>query len=188
MNRDGLTIGEGAALFLATREEGGIQLVGVGESSEAHHISAPDPEGKGAETAMRAALLDAGIAASDVAYLNLHGTGTPQNDPMECGAVARVLGGAVPCSSTKPLFGHALGAAGALEAAVCWLVLNARTGDELPLPPHLYDGERDPACAGVRLARAGERAHVGPVARVMTNSFGFGGNNCSLVLAREGQA
>jgi 3-oxoacyl-[acyl-carrier-protein] synthase-1 len=188
LNRDGLTIGEGAAFFLATREEGGIQLAGVGESSEAHHISAPDPEGKGAEIAMRGALRDAGVAASDIAYLNLHGTGTPQNDPMECGAVARVLGGDVPCSSTKPLFGHALGAAGALEAAVCWLVLNAREGDELPLPPHLYDGERDPACAGVRLARAGERAHVGAVARVMTNSFGFGGNNCSLVLAREGQA
>jgi 3-oxoacyl-[acyl-carrier-protein] synthase-1 len=184
-NRDGLTIGEGCALFLATREEGGIQLVGVGESSEAHHISAPDPEGRGAEIAMRGALADAGIAPSDVAYLNLHGTGTPQNDPMECGAVARVLAGEVPCSSTKALFGHALGAAGALEAAVCWLVLNARAGDELPLPPHLYDGARDPACAGVRLATTGEYAKVGRVARVMTNSFGFGGNNCTLVLARE---
>jgi 3-oxoacyl-[acyl-carrier-protein] synthase-1 len=184
VNRDGLTIGEGAALFLATRESGGVQLVGVGESSEAHHISAPDPEGRGAEAAMRGALADAGLAASDIAYLNLHGTGTPQNDPMECGAVSRVLGPEVPCSSTKPLFGHALGAAGALEAAVCWLVLNAREGDELPLPPHLYDGERDPACAGVRLAREGERVRVGELARVMTNSFGFGGNNCTLVLER----
>ena len=184
VNRDGLTIGEGCALFLATREEGGIQLVGVGESSEAHHISAPDPEGKGAEIAMRGALADAGLAPSDIAYLNLHGTGTPQNDPMECGAVARVLGDLVPCSSTKPLFGHALGAAGALEAAVCWLVLDARAGDELPLPPHLYDGERDPTCGGVRLAHTGEHAKVGPVARAMTNSFGFGGNNCTLVLAR----
>jgi 3-oxoacyl-[acyl-carrier-protein] synthase-1 len=187
-NRDGLTLGEGCALFLALREEGGIQLAGVGESSEAHHISAPDPEGKGAEIAMRGALADAGIAPGDVAYLNLHGTGTPQNDPMECGAVARVFGAALPCSSTKPLFGHALGAAGALEAAVCWLVLNARDGDELPLPPHLYDGQPDAACAGVRLAESGERARVGRVARVMTNSFGFGGNNCTLVLARASTA
>jgi 3-oxoacyl-[acyl-carrier-protein] synthase-1 len=187
-NRDGLTLGEGCALFLALREDGGIQLTGVGESSEAHHISAPDPEGKGAETAMRGALADAGLAPGDVAYLNLHGTGTPQNDPMECGAVARVFGDALPCSSTKPLFGHALGAAGALEAAVGWLVLNGREGDELPLPPHLYDGERDAACAGVRLAQTGERARVGRVAHVMTNSFGFGGNNCTLVLARESPA
>jgi 3-oxoacyl-[acyl-carrier-protein] synthase-1 len=188
VNRDGLTIGEGCALFLATRDEGGIQLAGVGESSEAHHISAPDPEGRGAETAMRGALADAGLAPHDIAYLNLHGTGTPQNDPMECGAVARVFGDTVPCSSTKPLFGHALGAAGALEAAVCWLVLRARENGELPLPPHLYDGARDPACTAVRLAEHGERARVGAVARVMTNSFGFGGNNCTLVMTREGRA
>jgi 3-oxoacyl-[acyl-carrier-protein] synthase-1 len=187
-NRDGLTLGEGCALFLAMRGEAGIQLAGVGESSEAHHISAPDPEGKGAELAMRRALANARLAPGEVAYLNLHGTGTPQNDPMECGAVARVFGDDVPCSSTKPLFGHALGAAGALEAAACWLVLNARSGDELPLPPHLYDGAPDPACAGVRLAHPGEHAKVGPVARVMTSSFGFGGNNCTLVLARAGFA
>jgi len=184
-NRDGLTLGEGAALFLVTRDPGGIQLLGVGESSEAHHISAPDPEGNGAETAMRGALADAGLAPADIAYLNLHGTGTPQNDPMECAAVSRVFGNALPCSSTKALIGHALGAAGAIEAAFCWLVLAGQTGDVLPLPPHVFDGERDPELAPIRLVTKGESAHVGARTRVLTNSFGFGGNNCALVLGRD---
>lgn len=184
-NRDGLTLGEGAALFLVTRDPGGIQLLGVGESSEAHHISAPDPEGNGAETAMRGALADAGLAPADLAYLNLHGTGTPQNDPMECAAVARVFGTGFPCSSTKALVGHALGAAGAIEAAFCWLVLSGQTGDSLPLPPHVFDGERDPELAPIRLVEKGESAVVGARTRVLTNSFGFGGNNCALVLGRE---
>jgi 3-oxoacyl-[acyl-carrier-protein] synthase-1 len=184
-NRDGLTLGEGAAVFLVTAEEGGIQLVGVGESSEAHHMSAPDPEGRGAETAMARALADAGLGASDIAYLNLHGTGTPQNDAMESQAVARVLGADVPCSSTKPLVGHALGAAGALEAAFCWLILAERSGDSLPLPPHVWDGVPDPALAPLHLLAKGERATVGARAHVMTSSFGFGGNNCTLILSSD---
>ena len=181
-NRDGLTLGEAAALFLVTGEPGGIQLLGVGDSSEAHHMSAPDPEGRGAETAMRDALADAGLAPDDVAYLNLHGTGTPQNDVMEAAAVGRVLGSDVPTSSTKPLVGHTLGAAGALEAAFCWLVLAERRGGELVLPPHVWDGARDPALAPIRLVEKGESARSGGRAVVMTNSFGFGGNNCTLVL------
>jgi 3-oxoacyl-[acyl-carrier-protein] synthase-1 len=185
VNRDGLTLGEGSALFLVTPEPGGVQLVGVGDSSEAHHMSAPDPEGRGAETAMRGALDDAGLTGADIAYLNLHGTGTPQNDSMEAAAVARVLGPEIPCSSTKPLVGHALGAAGALEAAFCWLVLAERSGDSLPLPPHVWDGQRDPALAPLHFVAKGERAKVGPRAHVMTSSFGFGGNNCTLVLASD---
>jgi 3-oxoacyl-[acyl-carrier-protein] synthase-1 len=184
-NRDGLTLGEGSALFLVTRDPGGIQLLGVGESSEAHHISAPDPEGNGAEIAMRGALDDAGLAPADIAYLNLHGTGTPQNDPMECAAVARVFGTGLASSSTKALVGHSLGAAGAIEAAFCWLVLSGWTGDSLPLPPHVFDGERDPELAPIRLVEKGESANVGARARVLTNSFGFGGNNCALVLGRD---
>jgi len=187
-NRDGLTLGEGAALFLVTSDPGGVQLLGVGESSEAHHISAPDPEGNGAEAAMRGALTDAGLSPGDIAYLNLHGTGTPQNDPMECAAVARVFGTGLPCSSTKALIGHALGAAGALEAAFCWLALAGRSRGELPLPPHVFDGERDPALAPIRLTIKGETARVGAHPRVMTNSFGFGGNNCTLVLGTDGDA
>lgn len=181
-NRAGITLGEASAIFLVTREPGGVQLLGAGESSEAHHMSAPDPEGRGAREAMEAALRDAGCAAADVAYLNLHGTGTPLNDAMESAAVAAVFQGRVLCSSTKPLVGHTLGAAGALEAAFCWLVLRGREGDELVLPPHVFDGQLDPALPRLRLAAKGERVRAPAPARVMTNSFGFGGNNCTLVL------
>jgi 3-oxoacyl-[acyl-carrier-protein] synthase I len=181
-NRAGITLGEAAALFLVTQEPGGIQLTGAGESSEAHHMSAPDPEGRGARDAMEAALADAGLAASDIAYLNLHGTGTPLNDAMESVAVDAVFGRALPCSSTKPLVGHTLGAAGALEAAFCWLVLDRRESEELVLPPHRFDGAADPAIPPLRFAAEGERAAVSGPARVMTNSFGFGGNNCTLIL------
>jgi len=181
-NRSGITLGEASALFLVTREPGAIELLGVGESSEAHHMSAPDPDGRGARDAMEAALRDAGCAPEAIAYLNLHGTGTPLNDAMESVAVAGVFGERVPCSSTKPLVGHTLGAAGALEAAFCWLVLQGRDGEELLLPPHAWDGAADPALPPLRLAAKGERARAPAPARVMTNSFGFGGNNCTLVL------
>jgi 3-oxoacyl-[acyl-carrier-protein] synthase-1 len=188
VNRDGLTLGEGSALFLVTGDPGGVQLLGVGESSEAHHISAPDPEGNGAEVAMRGALADAGLAPAEIAYLNLHGTGTPQNDPMECAAVARVFGTELPCSSTKALIGHALGAAGALEAAFCWLVLKSPSDGSLALPPHVFDGERDPALAKIRLVGESESVNTGAHPRVLTNSFGFGGSNCTLVLGTDSDA
>jgi 3-oxoacyl-[acyl-carrier-protein] synthase I len=181
-NRAGITLGEAAALFLVTRDPGGVQLLGVGESSEAHHMSAPDPEGRGAREAMQAALADAALAPEEIAYLNLHGTGTPLNDAMESVAVAALFGAELPCSSTKPLVGHTLGAAGALEAAFCWLVLSQRQGDALALPPHAWDGVRDPALPPLHLVTPGERATLRGPARVMTNSFGFGGNNCTLVL------
>ena len=184
-NRSGLTLGEGAAVFLVEPGAGGIQLVGAGESSEAHHMSAPDPSGAGAEAAMRGALADAGLPPEAIAYLNLHGTGTPLNDKMECLAVERVFGRALPVSSTKPLVGHTLGAAGAIEAAFCWLVLDRCTAGTLSLPPHCWDGERDPELPALHLVQKGETAVAGPAPRVMTNSFGFGGNNCTLVLGRD---
>jgi len=187
-NRAGLTLGEGAAVFLLLREPGGVQLAGVGESSEAHHMSAPEPTGAGAETAMRGALADAGLPPEAIAYLNLHGTGTPLNDRMECLAIERVFGTEVPSSSTKPLVGHTLGAAGAMEAAFCWLLLDrleeADEGLRLVLPPHCWDGVRDPEIPEVRLVAPGEELRVATPVRVMTNSFGFGGNNCTLVLER----
>ena len=181
-NRAGLTLGEGAAVFLVLPAPGGVQLLGVGESSEAHHMSAPDPSGSGAEAAMRGALADAGLAPEAIAYLNLHGTGTPLNDAMECLAVERVFGTALPLSSTKPLVGHTLGAAGVMEAAFCWLMLERRADGVLPLLPHCWDGARDPELPPVRLVGKGEGAPAGAAVRVMTNSFGFGGNNCTLVL------
>jgi len=182
VNREGLSLGEGAALFLVTRSPEGIQLLGVGESSEAHHISSPDPEGSGAAASMRGALRDAGVAADQVAYLNLHGTGTRLNDSMESRAVAEVLGCEIPCSSTKPLVGHCLGAAGAIELAFCWLALERREGEALPLLPHVWDGQADPELAPVRLTGAGESTPADDGCVLMTNSFGFGGNNCTLVI------
>jgi 3-oxoacyl-[acyl-carrier-protein] synthase-1 len=183
VNRRGLTLGEGSVFFLITPEPGGVQLRGVGESSEAHHMSAPDPEGRGAERAMRAALEDAGLPPEAIVYLNLHGTGTPLNDAMECAAIARVFPDPPVCSSTKSLVGHTLGAAGAMEAGFCWLALRAADAAGLTPIPHAWDGERDPALPALPLAGKGLRVPVGPV---LTNSFGFGGNNCSLVLERDG--
>jgi 3-oxoacyl-[acyl-carrier-protein] synthase-1 len=180
-NREGMTLGEGAALFLVTRETDGVCLLGSGEGQDAHHMSAPDPEGGGAEGAMRGALADAGVGPDAIEYVNLHGTGTPANDAMEARAVSRVFGSQTPCSSTKPLVGHTLAAAGAVEAAFCWLVAGGAAGAAPLLPPHRYDGEYDPALPRVRLVAPGERA-ASPRPVVMSTSFGFGGSNAALVI------
>jgi 3-oxoacyl-[acyl-carrier-protein] synthase-1 len=169
-------------LFLVTRDGDGIRLLGAGESSDAHHMSAPDPAGAGAEAAMRAALADARLAPASIAYLNLHGTGTPQNDAVESAAVDRVFGRGIPCSSTKPLVGHLLGAGGAVEAAFCWLLLARRDGDVLAVPPHRWDGASDPALPALELAKPGTRVAAPPPAAILSTSFGFGGSNCALVL------
>jgi 3-oxoacyl-[acyl-carrier-protein] synthase-1 len=176
--RKGINLGEAAALFLMEREGNGVELSGCGESCDAHHISAPEPEGRGAAEAMRAALEDASLDPDAIDYLNLHGTATLHNDAMESLAVARVLGSRIPCSSTKALSGHTLGAAGALEAAFCWLLLKQKSPS---LPPHVYDGDYDPKLPPLRLARKGE-ALVRPLRYLMSNSFGFGGSNASLIL------
>ena len=179
-NRDGINIGEGAAVFLMSREPGPVCVLGAGESSDAHHISAPDPEGRGAELAMRQALADAGVVAADVDYLNLHGTATLQNDLVESHAVARVFGRQIPCSSTKPLVGHMLGAAGATELAFCWLLLTEPAA--APLPPQVWDGEADPALAPLSLCHAGDAPMYCRIAA--SNSFAFGGNNICMLLGR----
>ncbi|ANF57045.1 beta-ketoacyl-[acyl-carrier-protein] synthase family protein [Halotalea alkalilenta] len=175
-NRTGVNIGEAAALFLVTAEAGGIQLSGYGESSDAHHISAPCPDGRGAERAMRDALEMASLSPEQIDYLNLHGTATLQNDAMESIAVQRVFGSELPCSSTKALTGHTLGACGALEAAFCWLSLH-----HARMPPHRFDGKIDPSLPALNLTAGG--AFEGR--RVMSNSFGFGGNNISLIMERS---
>ncbi|MBU9559360.1 beta-ketoacyl-[acyl-carrier-protein] synthase family protein [Burkholderia multivorans] len=178
-NRNGINIGEGAALFLMGRDETAVRLAGVGESSDAHHISAPDPAGHGAEDALRAALADAGVASSAIGYVNLHATATRLNDEMEAKVTARVFPHGVPASGTKPLTGHMLGAAGATELGFAWLVL-ARG---IPLPRHHWDGEHDAALPALDLVD-GDR-HLGSDATgryVMSNSFAFGGSNASLIL------
>ncbi len=182
LNRKGLTLGEGSALFLLTRDPGGVQLLGTGAASEAHHMSAPDPEGTGAEMAMLRALDDAGVEAREVSYVNLHGTGTALNDAMEARAVNRVLGDRVPCSSTKPLVGHTLGASGAIELGICWLMLTRRRDGLLDLPPHCWDGVPDAALPAIRLVAPGERARPPGRAVLLSNSFGFGGNDSTLVV------
>lgn len=178
-NRNGINIGEGAALFVMSRDEAAIRLAGVGESSDAHHISAPDPAGHGAQDALRAALADAGVAASAIGYVNLHATATRLNDEMEANVTARVFPHGVPASGTKPLTGHMLGAAGATELGFGWLTLARR----IALPAHVWDGEQDPALPALDLVRD-ERRLAGDAAGryVMSNSFAFGGSNASLIL------
>jgi 3-oxoacyl-[acyl-carrier-protein] synthase-1 len=182
--RKGINIGEAAALFLLSREPlesgaAGVRLAGWGENSDAHHISAPDPSGAGARAAMGAALARAGLQPEAIDYLNLHGTATPHNDAMESRAVAELFGTALPCSSTKPLTGHTLGAAGALEAALCWLTL--ADNPQGRLPPHWWNGERDPALPQIALVAPGQQLGRAPRA-VLSNSFAFGGSNIALVL------
>ena len=177
-NRNGINIGEGAALFLMTREPGAVRLAGWGESADAHHMSAPDPSGAGPERAIREALNRSGLSAADIDYVNLHGTATQQNDAMEAAVVARVFG-AVAASSTKPLTGHALGAAGAIEAALCWIAL-ARNPQHA-LPPHWWDGVADPALPALGLVSPGVRMER-PLRYALSQSFAFGGSNAALVL------
>jgi 3-oxoacyl-[acyl-carrier-protein] synthase-1 len=179
-NRSGISIGEGAACFILSREPADVRLAGFGESSDAHHISSPDPQGRGAILAMQQALDHAQLGPRQIDYINLHGTATVQNDAMEALAVNQVFGAETACSSTKPLTGHTLAAAGAIEALFCWLSL--RRADAL-LPPHIWDGERDPDLAP--LHGLGRTASARRVTAIMSNSFAFGGNNLSLVMTRE---
>ncbi|MCO5413765.1 beta-ketoacyl-[acyl-carrier-protein] synthase family protein [Ralstonia mojiangensis] len=178
-NRAGINIGEGAAVFLMTREQGPVRLAGVGESSDAHHISAPDPTGAGAEGALRAALADAGVDASAIGYVNLHATATRKNDEMEAHLMARVFPTGVPTSGTKPLTGHTLGAAGATELGFAWLTL---ADEGITLPCHIWDGEADPALPTLDLIE--DTCRLGSGRYVMSNSFAFGGSNASLILGQ----
>lgn len=179
--RSGISIGEGAAFALlekvpAAIDSRAVLLLGAGESSDAYHMSAPHPEGRGAREAMAAALESAGLAPADIDYINLHGTATPSNDAAEGKAVAALFGASVPCSSTKGATGHTLGAAGALEAVICALALQ-----EGLLPGSAHTRRLDPALP-LDYLLANRR---GELRRVLTNSFGFGGSNCSLVLGRQ---
>lgn len=191
-NRDGINIGEGAALFTLTlatdntTNEACVLLAGIGESSDAHHMSAPHPEGAGAIAAMQAALDDAQISAQDIDYINLHGTATPKNDAMESRAVLSVFGDTPPpASSTKPLVGHTLGAAGAIEAAFCYLLLSQHN-HSFALPPHRFDGQQDPRDPSIALVAPMQCADHGKLNYVMSNSFAFGGSNASLIFCRKG--
>ena len=182
-NRDGINIGEGAAIFLMSREPARVALLGVGESSDAYHVSAPDPEGIGAIRAMDLALTAARLPASAIDYVNLHGTATPLNDAMEGRAAASLFGNGIPCSSTKAMTGHMLGAAGAGEAGFLWLALDPDFSDGA-LPPHLWDGEADPEIPALNLVPPATRSPVKGRSAMLSNSFAFGGSNVAVVLGR----
>ncbi len=176
-SRDGISIGEGAAFALLERNtapvSGTVMLLGVGESSDAYHMSSPHPEGLGARMAMEAALRSAGLTPGDIDYINLHGTATPANDAAEGKAVSALFGDTVPGNSTKGYMGHTLGAAGAIEALICAMAL---TDGRLPGSPGT--GALDPSIP-IRYQLRGEDR---PLRHALSNSFGFGGSNCSLIL------
>jgi len=183
-NRKGINLGEGAAFFLLDTKECGIELLGAGESADAHHMTAPGPDGAGPAKAMKAAIKEANIDPSQIGYVNLHGTGTDLNDKAEAFALKTVFGENLPkVSSTKPIMGHTLGAAGALETAVCWMVLKEQKG----LPVHCWDSVRDedfPSLPVVSLSKD-EQPEPVQISACMTNSFAFGGCNVSLILGNR---
>ena len=176
-DRSGISLGEGAGLMLLERprtvHQDCVHLLGAGESSDAHHMTAPHPEGKGAALAMTHALAQAGLEPHQIDYLNLHATGTPKNDASELLGVHTVFGPDIHCSGTKGLTGHTLGAAGGIEAAISWLALQQQF-----LPGTCGLQQLDPAFQGKIVTK--NRFDVS-VNTVMSNNFGFGGNNASLI-------
>ena len=189
-NRHGITLGDGAAFFVLSKEEvetsvastdsTTIKLLGWGESADAYHMTSPDPSGAGAEKAIRLALENAKISASDVGYINLHGTGTKFNDSMESKAVNAVFGEAgnnVPVSTTKPITGHTLGAAAALELAICWKAIK-----ENAIPVQVWDGQRDEEIPALNFADKKTKPAQKELKVCLSNSFAFGGANACLVI------
>lgn len=184
-HRDGINIGEGAALFTLERGQSDVMLAGIGESADAHHISAPHPQGHGAIAAMQLALSAANISPQQINYVNLHGTATPKNDAMESRAINAVFNHLSPlCSSTKPLTGHTLGAAGAIEAAFCYLLLSPLNHSKR-LPPHVWDGQFDDNDPQISLINAHSNTGLSELNFIMSNSFAFGGSNASLIFCRK---
>ena len=178
--RDGISIGEAAGFALLEKPDGKIgddelALLGVGESCDAYHMSTPHPEGLGARLAMQGALTQAGLSTTDIDYINLHGTATRSNDATEALAVKMVFGDSVAASSTKGWTGHTLGAAGIIEAIISFIAI-----EESFMPGSLHTKTIDPAVEIQYL----KDNRQGAVKRVLSNSFGFGGTNCSLVVGR----
>jgi 3-oxoacyl-[acyl-carrier-protein] synthase-1 len=176
-DRDGLTLGEAAGFALLEKSEhagrpGAVALLGYGESCDGYHMSHPHPEGTGAIGAMQAALLRGGLTSRDIDYIHLHGTATRANDSIEDTAVHSVFGPSTPCSSTKGWTGHTLGAAGVTGAVMAAMSLTHGF-----VPGTVNTTRIDPKLKSHVLLENREQ----PVRRVLSNSFGFGGNNCSLI-------
>ena len=183
--RKGITIGEGAGLMLLTTDQNTprtskLSVVGYGESSDAYHVSAPEPEGKGAEAAMHMALTQAGLTPTDLGYVNLHGTASKMNDQAEATVMHRLCGPQTPCSSTKYLTGHTLGASGIVELCLCALTLER----DLPLVPQDFSTNHlDPTLPEFGLITQKGLHLKRPY--VMSNAFAFGGNNTSVILSYQ---
>ncbi|MDR1998150.1 MAG: beta-ketoacyl-[acyl-carrier-protein] synthase II [Candidatus Margulisbacteria bacterium] len=178
VNRDGINIGEAAALIILERQKNGAApfLAGLGETSDAHHATAPRADGKYALAAMTTALQESGVELKDIGFIALHGTGTKLNDAMEARAVYALAKDQTPCLSFKSMIGHTLGAAGSVELVLGALALAARQ-----LPPHIWDGQRDAELEPIQLASGG-----GLNANYMlSNAFAFGGSNSSIIIGRE---
>lgn len=175
-NRDGINLGEAAALFVMMRGTDGIKLLGVGESSDAYHLTSPDPTGAGAIASMNSALTHAELAPEKIDFINMHGTGTVANDAMESLAINSVFGDKTLCASTKPLTGHTLGAAGAVSLALSWLMLKHQF-----IVPHVFDGEYGTDYAKINLATTQSQRSINAI---LCNAFAFGGSNASVIIGR----
>lgn len=197
-NRDGISLGEGGALFVLTKDvkmqkcldvksitnvgricksdNEIVALLGIGETSDAYHSATPDPDGVQAVRAIQLALDDAGLKAEDIDYINLHGTGTVSNDLMEANAIYKVFGDNVPASSTKPFTGHCLGAAASIEAFICYQILKG----ERNLPIHKYDNEYDENLPKINLVNSNTENKK--INTCMSTSFGFGGTNAVVIM------
>lgn len=173
-NRTGITLGEGAALFIMQENIPGIQLLGVGETTDAYDLTSPDPTGNGAFKSMQQALSEAGLDIKDINYINMHGTGTEANDVMEGIAINNLFGDSILCASTKQLTGHTLGASGAIEIALSWLMIKNNF-----IIPHKYDGVFDDRIPKINLATGKENIRIN---NILSNSFAFGGSNVSVIL------
>ena len=176
-NRNGINLGEGAALFIVEKDTEGIMLKGIGETSDAYHSATPDPKGIEAERAMKIALKEANLVPDAIDYINLHGTGTKTNDLMEVNAVYKLFGCCTEVSATKPLTGHCLGAAASIETALCCHIIKNNK-----IIPHVYDGKYDYALPEINLITKPVNKKIN---NVLCNAFGFGGTNAVMILGRE---
>lgn len=182
-NRDGINIGEGAAIFVLEKDvTNGFKILGIGETSDAYHCATPNPEALQAVKSIEQALVQAGLSAQDIDYINLHGTGTVSNDLMEATAINKIFKDSVPCSSTKSLTGHCLGASAGVETALCLAFLDDKINSCKKLLPHVYDKQYDANIPHIRLANCNETALKTDVA--MCNAFGFGGSNAVIILGK----
>lgn len=203
-NRDGISLGEGGALFVLTKDvkmqkcldvksitnvgricksdNEIVVLLGIGETSDAYHSATPDPDGVQAVRAIQLALDDAGLKAEDIDYINLHGTGTVSNDLMEANAIYKVFGDNVPASSTKPFTGHCLGAAASIEAFICYQILKGKRN----LPIHKYDNEYDENLPKINLVNSNTENKK--INTCMSTSFGFGGTNAVVIMGNKTEA